>query len=154
MKNHITGAIFDTDTEGRKTIQTWVYSALFILCLITALIVALPMMGRRGLPPDNKRELRLAIQVPSAVQVITRNGELELVEVIQREVKPAPTAATQPEDTTSSCPCPMGMGTGSGVGSSTHPCHVKYSADRGTSTGTPFPDTAPQMRPPVTTIRP
>lgn len=95
MKNYISSAIFETNSEGKMRVQTWVYSALFVLCLLSGLflLMATPCKPK----DDNRREVRLSVQVPSAIQVVTRNGELEVVEVTQKPVEnmcPCP------------CPCP------------------------------------------------
>lgn len=129
MKNHITSAIFDTSPEGKRTVQTWVYSALFMLSLLAALLIILPLGNCRTVPQENRREVRLAIQVPSSIQVITRNGELEIVEVIQKETeaKPAASQGKAAGDTKAGpmacppgkcppCPCPAMMKSRPGPG--------------------------------------
>lgn len=87
MKNHISDAIFETHPDGKKTIQTWVYSVLLIIVLVFGTMIILGTTNKTP-PEDNRKVVRLALQGASSIEIITTNAGLSSIEVIQKAPTP------------------------------------------------------------------
>ena len=154
--NHISSAIFSTDPEGRKTVQTWVYSVLFLICLILSWVIIVSGTSCQTTPADTKREVRLALQMPSSVHIIADNGELQVVEIIQKEVKacpcpcPSPISAMRGSSGMACPPCPPCPPTGPPMQKSPN----KGCGPNAVNPGNPGNQQAPAPRMPSANIRP
>lgn len=80
MNNQITDAIFTTSPDGRKNIQTWVYSALFLLTLFFCLLI---YVGLSKKPEGIRPSVNLKVEGSTSINVTTDRGQIVSVSVIQ-----------------------------------------------------------------------